>query len=156
MRQDQPAPAAPATAVNPGAWNMLCGAMARRSGKRRGGNPHPRGTPGHVCWAYGWRHPCRPARRNTPRETSRPGLAGGGPKAKGPGFAGGAPKAKGPGRGHARVGNRGVWSEAELALLRYCSGGADQVRTANLAAMLGRPEQGVRAKRCRLRKEAAP
>ena len=150
MNQDQPAPAtpatpaAPATPVNPGAWNMLCGAMARRCGKRLGANPHPRGTPGHVCWAYGWRHPCRPVRRNIPRETSRPGLAGGGPKAKG------------PGRGHARVGNRGVWSDAERALLRYCSGGADRVRTANLAAMLARPEQGVRAQRCRLRKEAAP
>ena len=134
----------PATAVNPGAWAMLCGAMARRCGKPLGGNPHRTRTPGRVCWAYGWHNPCRPARRNTPRETSRPELAAGGPKAKG------------PGRGHARVGNRGVWSEAEMALLRYCSGGADQVRTANLAAMLARPEQGVRAKRCRLRKEAGP
>ena len=118
-------------AVNPGAWALLCGAMARRTGKRLVENPHPDGSPARKCWAYGWRHPERPqktkAGRNVTRETH-------------------------PGRGRARVGDRGQWSVDDLALLSFCSGGPDQVKTADMAAMLGRPKQGVRAKRCRVRK----
>ena len=119
--------------VNPGAWAMLCGALARVCGRRLADNPHPRGSPARQCWAYGWRTPDKPLRaragRNISRETH-------------------------PGRGRPRVGNRGQWSEAEIALLRFCSGGPGQVNTTDVAAMLGRPKQGVRAKRCRLRKEA--
>lgn len=129
------APAQDPGKVNRGTWAMLKGMTARMMGPPLSHNPHPEGSPGARCWAFG--HKRRRPRRNVPRETSRPG------------------------RGRAAVGDRGTWSDAETAVLEFCTGGKSPVTAADLAVMLGRPEAGVRVKRHRLAKarptgEAAP
>lgn len=120
--------AAPAK-VNPGRWAMLKGLVAWHLKRRRGDNPYPEGSPGGRCWAHGFTVLGRGRDKTVTRETI----------------------AK-PGRGRAVTGDRREWSRADIALLRFCSGGEGPVETRELAAILGRPEQGVRGKRHRLAK----
>lgn len=126
MSADQPAAV---EKINPGRWAIICGQVARVHGQRRGDNPHPKGSPAARLWAFG-HGLTRFMGRNVARETSRPG------------------------RGHARIGTRSEWSEADLALLRFCSGGVSPVAARDLEALLpGRSEPAIRAQRCRLGQE---
>lgn len=126
-----PGDAAAVDPRNTGGFVMVQGVMARLTGRRLADCPWPRGSARAMCWRWGFKTrenilpPKR--RRNISRETN-------------------------PGRGRARVGNRGVYSEVEKAVLRLCDG---NVVDHEIAAMLGRPHQGVRCKLTRLRKLAA-
>ncbi len=119
-------------ATNPGRWAIVRGLCAWHLGVARGANPEPAGSPAARCWDHGHqvigRHRGQAPGRNVARETA-------------------------PGRGRAWTGDRGEWSEADIELLVFCSTGQGPVEARDVAAMTGRPEQGVRVKRTRLRKE---
>lgn len=138
-RDDGPGPASAGEA--PGArsgelsgWEVFnLGRVAIGMGAPLDANPYPQGSGRALIWRHGWH--CGHSghdpllrgavRRNVQRETRRPG------------------------KGRALVGRRGEWSEAEDEALLLL---AERLHTAELAAMLRRPERGVRNRRCRLRK----
>jgi hypothetical protein len=122
-----------ATPVNPGAWEMLRGRMARVLDAAAAKNPHPKGSPAARCWDFGWRAV----------RTTRGRLVGN---------AGAGPRPSKVGRGRAIRGNRAEWTEADLAALAFCTGGSSPPALADVADMLGKSEQAVRTQRARLRK----
>jgi hypothetical protein len=130
--------------VNPGAWQMLRGRMARVLDGAAAKNPHPKGSPAGRCWDFGWRAVWTTRGRLAGRRLTR--------RANGPQPVHGSSPRMGPGRGRAIIGNRAEWTAADLATLAFCTGGGAPPATADVADMLGKSEQAVRTQRARLRK----
>lgn len=106
---------------------LVQGVVARRMKLPEKTNPYPQGSPESRCWRYGY----QTATRRCQAAASREAVA----------------SAPGPGRGHSRRGDRSVWPEEDLALLRFAR---DDLSYAVIGDMVGRSVQAVKNRLHRL------
>jgi hypothetical protein len=120
---------------------MLRGRVAKAMGLERAANPHPAGGAAWRCWDFGFTSRATPDRRWP--WAKRRKLAASATAI----MPGGAGKV---GCGKSIVGPRGAWPKADLDVLRFCTGGSAEPKVVDIALLLDRSEQGVRARRSRL------
>ena len=123
----------PATSVNSAYWAVLRGRLAGATGGEAVVNPHGDGAGASalsaalaLCWAWG--QGSAQADDTVSRETFRPG------------------------RGRGRLGPRAEWRDAQIEVLRLArSGGQGKLTDRDLAAIVGKSHDAVRAKLARRR-----